>query len=267
MGGDKDEKLYLNDTDGSLLILKLTDFPARYRISSTFADISAILADLQMPRVEGMYDLRYLSVEDFLRERGYSYPKLAKRYQRYTVQTFGFTIFPRPGMKLPLSPPNPANYKSPPTYWTFLGIAPIQIWRIRVFSCALGKIKTTVYNPFGVFPPGTVYLEERWHPRRGISRLIGGLEKVPNSLIIDLDGLYEDALRILEGRIKRGRPRENTVSKAKKFRRDLKEHYWKLANKKQERPNKTEVAKSMGIARSTFYGYLNKPNVRWPPRK
>ncbi|MFL6333055.1 MAG: hypothetical protein ACJ754_06890 [Pyrinomonadaceae bacterium] len=152
-------------------------------------------------------------------------------------------------------------------YWTYLGIAPIQIWRIRVLSCPLGKIKTTVYNPFGVFPPGTVYLEERWHPRRGVSRLIGWLEKVSNSLVMDLDQLYEDALLILEGRIKRGRPRKNKVRMAKKFRRDLKEHYWKLANESQERPNKTEVAESMGIARSTFYARLNKSKVRWPPSK
>lgn len=267
MDGNKDEKLYLNGADGSLMILKLTDSPVRYTIYSTFADISEILADLKMPHIEGIYDLRFLSVEDFFRERGYSYPKLEERFQGYTVQTFGFKIPHRPGMRLPLSPPNPANYKCPPMYWTYFGIAPIQIWRLRVISCPLEKIKTTVYNPFGIFPPGTVYLEERWHPRRGLSRLIGGLEKASNSLIMSLDQLFEDALRILEGRIKRGRPRENTVSKAKKFTRDLKKHYWKLAKKSRQRPSKTAVAESMGIVRSTFYARLNKFKVRWPPSR
>lgn len=266
MADNEDDKIYLNASDGTLLTVRMGVSPLTYMISPSFIDALETLDNLKMPReVYRRYHLRFLSVEDFLRGMDYARPKLDERYRNYTVQTFGLISDYKRGMRLPLPPPDPSQYKCQPMYWTILDLLPIQIWRIRVFSCPLGKVKTSIHNPFGVFPSGTVYVEQRWHPQAGVSRYIGGLEKPPSPPRIGLDQLYEDALRILEGNIKRGRPRGTTEYTRNTFGRDLKKYYRKLWKQNRQRPSKTAVAVKMGISRASLYNYLKLFTVRWPP--
>lgn len=268
MAEPKDGEYCLNFSDGSFIFRMGT--PHYYLFTSTPPGLPDVLYDLKMsPATFGEYDLRFLSVEDFLKDRGRPHPKLSKRYQSYTVQTFGLSACPRPGMKFSFPPPHPSQYKCEPMYWYRLGVLPVQIWRIRVFSCPLEKIKTSIHNPFGLFPPQTVYVEERWHPKAGVTRLIGGLGNAPNYGSVGLEQLYEDALGIMTGYIKRGRPRGTTYYTREQFSTDLKKHYRKVLKETKggsRKPSRAAVALSLGIGISTLYRYMDKFNVHWPSR-
>jgi hypothetical protein len=264
MTANEYDRCYLNADDGTGLVFRLRTLPLHYLVTLNLTSVLELVSDLKMPNdLNGLYDLRFLSVKDFLRERGVPDQKLHRKYQGYTVQTFGSVPRYERGMKLPLPTPDPSQYKSEPKY--FLDLRPTQIWRIRVYPYPPEEIKSSVHNPFGTFPPGTVYVEERWHPETGVSRLIGGLENAPKSSGVRLDELYVDALRILEGGVKRGRPMGSTEIKRIQFVPCLLEAYQTVKKKTGRNPSPKEVAKEMDISRGTFYNYRRRSGISWPP--
>lgn len=266
---NEDDKSYLTAADGTLMVIRFSTSPLRYLVYPKFTSVLEVLDELQLPKHEDdIYDLRFLSVEDYLKERGYSHSKLDERYQNYTVQTFATINRSLRGIHRRLHPPGLPQHIYQPAYRYILEVDPIEVWRKRVLSCPLEKIKTSVYNPFGMTPPGTVYVEERAHPFKNAQTSIGGLENVLNPRWVDLNGLYEDGLRIIKGRVYGSRPGRKPGSQLytpEDFVQELRKHYQLLKNGTGPMPGKKAVARAMVIATSTLYKYLNRYHIRWPP--
>jgi len=174
-------------------------------------------------------------------------------------------------MNLLLHPPGLPQYNYQPVYRD-IDIVPIEVWRKRVFPCPLEDINTSVHNPLGVYPAGMPYVEERYHPRFRHPRVrmsIGGLEEAFKFRRIDLNELYEDALRIINGRVKRvrpGRKPEEVLYTKEEFINDVISYYRLLRDKGDRRPSRESVRQMMGISRTTFYKYRNRFGLRsWPP--
>lgn len=256
-------------------VIRHDDRPPAYAIFPSFPSVSEIVNELNMPKSpDVIYNLCYLSVEDFLNYRGYSHVMGIRICPSYTVELFGLLVrLPedfRFGMTIPL--PDPSLYKSQPRYWTEHGFRPVQIWRLRVLTCPIEDIETNVRSPFGKFPAGTLYFEERWHPLADTKRmLIGGIEKASRSKGIGLGRLHKHALGILGGNldplmsdVKKGRTIGTTYYTAVDFPSALKEAYWRLYEPNRQKPKRLAVAIELKISRSTLRRYLIKFNVPWP---
>ena len=91
MAGNDDNKGYLTADDGILMVVRFSTSPLRYLIYPVFKSVLEVVDELKMPKyTNDIYDLRFLSVEEYLAERGLlPRSKLDSRYQNYTVQTFG----------------------------------------------------------------------------------------------------------------------------------------------------------------------------------
>lgn len=269
MPGNEDDKSYLTAADGTLMVVRFSTAPLRYLIYPNFTSVLEVLDELKLPKYENdIYDLRFLSVEEYLRDWGYVHSKLDERYLNYTVQIFASISRYLRGMNLLLHPPGLPQYNYRPVYRDTLDSLPIEVWRKRVLSCPLEKIKTNVHSPFGVTPLGTVYVEERHYPAKGVQTIIGGLENVLNPRWVNLNELYEDGLRIIQGRvkgIKSGRKRGTLLYTPEDFVYELRKHYQLLKNDTGPMPGKKEIAHAMGISRTTLYEYLNRLHILWPP--
>lgn len=260
-------------------VIRHYDCPPAYAIFPSFPGVSELVNELDMPKSpEVIYNLSYLNVEDFLNYRGYSYVAGIRKCLPYTVELFGLLVkLPEGfcfGMTVHL--PDPSLYKCQPRYWIEHGFRPVQIWRLRVLTCSIEDIETNVSNPFGKFPTGTLYFEERWHPLADTKRmLIGGIEKASKSKGIGLDRLYKDALGILGGSfdplmsdVKKGRRTGTTYYTEVDFPPALKEAYWRLYEQNnRQKPKQIAVANELKISRSTLRRYLIKFNVPWPDVK
>jgi hypothetical protein len=269
MPDNEDDKSYLTAADGTLMLVRFSTSPLRYLIYPKFTSVLEVLDELKLPKYENdIYDLRFLSVEEYLREWGYAHSKLDERYQNYTVQIFASISRYMRGINLLLHPPGLPQYNYQPVYRDLLDIQPIEVWRKRVLSCSLKEIKTSVHNPFGVIPPGTVYVEERAHPFKDVQTIIGGLENVLNPRWVDLNELYEDGLRIIKGRVngpKPGRKPGSQLYTLEDFVQALIENYRLLKKGTGPMPSKKAVAHAMEICRTTLYKYLSRYHIRWPP--
>ncbi len=269
MPDNEDDKSYLTAADGTLMVVRFSASPLRYLIYPKFTSVLEVLDELQLPKHENdIYDLRFLSVEEYLREWGYAHSTLDERYQNYTVQTFATISRSLRGIHRRLHPPDIPQHIYQPAYRYILEVDPIEVWRKRVLSCPFGKIKTSVHNPFGVIPPGTVYVEERVYSSRTVQTIIGGLENVLNPRWVDLNELYEDGLRIIKGRVngpRAGRKPGSQLYTPEDFVQELREHYHLLKDGTGPMPGKKAVARAMGIATTTLYKYLNRYHIPWPP--
>lgn len=274
MAEGEDQSYY--PSEGDPQVIRHENYPPAYVIVPSFPGVSQIITELDMPRESDViYNLSYLSVEDFLNFRGYSYVNDVRRSQSYSVELFGLLVnLPenfRIGMTVPL--PDPSQYKCQPMYWTEHGFRVVQIWRLRIFTCPVEDIETTLFRPFGNLPTGTLYFEERWHPLADMKRkLIGGIETVSKIKGVGLDRFYADALRILGGNfdslnsaVKVGRTRGTTYITATEFPHKLREAYQRLYELKGEKPKQEAVAVELKIGLSTLRRYLINFRVSWPP--
>lgn len=273
MAESENPEPYLSE-DGSP-VLKHRKDPPEYAILLRFPGMSEIVNELGMPKDRDViFNLSYVSVEDFLYHVGYSYLANIRRHQSYTVELFGMLVkLPEvfyPGVKIPL--PDPSQYKCQPRYWWVDGNRPVQIWRLRVLTCPLEDIETSELSPFGKFPPGTLYVEERWHPLADMKKIfIGGLEQASKQRGIGLHRLHKDALRILEGNfepsrgdVKIGRTRGSTYYTPGEFARALGREYKRLYEQNKQKPGRKAVAAALKISVSTLYRYCKNPGVPWP---
>jgi hypothetical protein len=256
-------------------VIRHEDRPPAYAIFPTYPGVSKLITELDMPtESDVIYNLSYLSVEDFLNFRGYSYVNNIRRSQ-YSVELLGLLIkLPENfclGMTVPR--PDPSLYKCEPRYCIEHGFRLVQIWRLRVYTCPLENIETSCCSPFGKFPSGTLYVEERWHPLADTKRrLIGGIETVSKNKGLGLDRFYADALPILEGNfktlksdVKMGRTQGTTYYTATEFPHKLREAYQKLYDLKDEKPKQEAVAVELKIGLSTLRRYLRNLKISWPP--
>lgn len=243
--------------------------PLTYTIFPNFKGAADILSELLMPAgKDRAYSLSFVSVRDFLKYSGCYHHKIAKRFSRYTVETFGLRIkLPTDfdlGMTVPL--PDPYQYKCQPDYWILGGIIPVQIWRLRVLSCPLEDLKTSPSSPFGKLPIGTMYVEERWHPQEDKQRSTHLIGKTSFVQIKRLERFEKDAVRVLEGTFKRGRPQGTKKYTPDQFRDKLKAAYEELFdNETKQSPKQFALAEKLEVSLAAFKRYMNDIGNPKPP--
>jgi hypothetical protein len=251
---------YYPSHGSDIQVARYSSAPPGYNIFSSFAGMRRILNELNMPdKADNVYSLRFYTAAYYLKCLGRSLPKKYDECHKYTVEIFGLRVkLPedfRFGMKVPL--PDPTQYYCAPDYLTEAEISHTQIWRLRIISCSIEEVETRLSNPFGIFPPGTLYFEERWHHQDGKTRLIGGLEPRSGNYGTSLDGFRKNAICILDGYRKPGRPRGTRYFTPSGFRSAVKAHYEELYNPNERQPLPKEVAIKLGISVGTLKNYLD----------
>lgn len=250
-------------------VLRFGVNPLTYTIFPSFKGAEDILSELLMPTgKERAYSLSFVSVRNFLRYSGRYHHKIAKRFSRYTVEAFGLRIkLPTDfdlGMTVPL--PDPSQYKCQPDYWIPGGIIPVQIWRLRVISCPLEDLKTSPSSPFGKLPIGTMYVEERWHPQEDKQKSTHLIGKASLAQIKRLERFEKDAMRILGGTFKLGRPRGTKKYTLDEFRDKLRAAYKILCDgENKQQPKQFALAENIGISLATFKRFMDDIGNPKPP--
>jgi hypothetical protein len=255
-------------TSGNVEVFRFGRNPLTYTISPKFNGVAKILHELQIPTdPDQSYSLSYVSIRNFLKYSGRYYHKIADRYQKYTVETFGLVIKPPPDFNFDTDVPRPdaSQYKCQPFYWTFCGVVLVQVWRLRVLSCPMEDLKMCPSNPFGTFPSGTVYVAERWSPQEERIRFIDWIGKASLSQKKRLT-FYEDAVRIIEGTFKLGRPQGTKKYTKALFRDKLKLAYQELYDEKTNpTPKQFALALKSELSVAAFKNYMNDIGNPKPP--
>lgn len=114
-----------------------------------------------------------------------------------------------------------------------------------------------------VHSPGTrAFVEARWHPERGETVGVVGLEQVTS----EVEGKRAlRGLRLLRQYDDRGRPKGSTLLTREQFRAEVVAAYAALTDLHGHRPAQYEVAAELGISRATLTRYLADYGVPWPP--
>ena len=261
-----EQKCFPNKND--IQVFRYSDVPLGYQIKPTFAGVRQLIQELDMPEdSEAVYYLRIFNGWDFAR---YALRPSLKKYQRYTVETFGLRI-KMPGLSsgdelLPL--PDPAQYKSPPMYWEEYRMILIQVWRVRVFYCPTKLLQTSPSNPFSPYNPDGLYYEECWHPRRGTSWKLGGREHLRDLHITDkINNFFKDAQIVLTGihKPRQKTPKPSGFPDSASFEKEYKDKYFNLLDETGFKPKQETVAKALKICRSTLHNHLTYFKLTWPP--
>jgi hypothetical protein len=267
MAQNDDPECYPN-SGVDVQVLRFAFSPLTYTIFPRFEGIANILHELSIPVGIGhVYNLIFVGVRDFLKYSGRYYHKIPERYRRYTVETFGLRIKLPPNFKLGMNVPLPdsSQYKCQPGYYTFSGIVTVQVWRWRVLSCSVEELKTSTRNPFGNAPLGTMYFEERWHPYAGNQRFAGLIGKASFAQFKRLGRFEEDALRVLDGTFKLGRPRGSKKLTLTEFQDKLRSAYAELHKETKQHPKQFALAERLEIDLSTFKRYMRELGNPKPP--
>lgn len=245
-----------------ILVLRYRDNPPAYAIKARFEGISELIRELGSPHaVNRIYCVRFSRVDELL-----TTPDLHTRFKNYSVERFGLNIgiFASVNKLKPLIRDS-AGFISQPSYWHERPNYLIQVWRTRVYASPISNIRTSLDKPLGVPNPFEMYLEERWHPTRGKDRYLHWLEHRHrnNSKV---DQFRRDALLILQGARKRGRPLgTKAYNTREQFLLDYVEAYSTVARRTMGKPTQYLVVLEMEISVSALQRFLKEFDVPWPP--
>jgi hypothetical protein len=254
----------------NIQVYKEHDDPIIYTIYPSFDGIKGTVREFGLPdEPDTIYASILFNSGRFLKHGRAN----SKRRRNYVIEEFGLRIGPTimpptdpdqlPVVKAPPLP-DPLRYKCQPRYWRLFGGSHLlQVWRTRVFFCAADSIQTTVAHPLSPEVPHEIYFEERWHPRRGRRRFMGGLENRSKLKGLDVNRCYREALRILTHERRKTGPIEEAGPEA--FERRIKKAYSTLYGSESRRPSQEAVAQEMLISRKTLRKYLDLFGIDYPP--
>jgi hypothetical protein len=159
-----------------------------------------------------------------------------------------------------------AQYKTQPIYWTYRPGYIVQVWRLRLFPCTTTGIRTSLLNPLSPAASAMAYLEECWHPRRGFSLSLNGLEQLSDSQIPTFIQFTQDALQIMRRAKRSGRPPwSGEYQSSKEFIMKYKAAYLDVKHKMGHKSIQPAVALKLGICTATLRKYIKKSETKWPP--
>jgi hypothetical protein len=240
------------------------DRPRVYLMYTRFEPARALANELGMPVDEGA---RYIVCHytGALFKRG---DKRYEKYKKYSLEIFGLAVdFPSPTPD-PLPPrvplPDPAPYKSEPTYYWWNGFDLVQVWRRRVFLCPVEELHSSLAEPLSPREPQTLFMEERWHPGAADRRVtVGGPDHITTRMTV-LNRFQTDAFGILNYQNRKGRKRGSKKFRSKEaFIKAGRKAYGDYMDFLGERPNQLQLAIKMGISESSFNNYMNEYELVW----
>jgi hypothetical protein len=260
---DFEQRCYPNASD--IKVFRYRDSPPAYQIWGGFDGVKQLIEELGAPNhVNKIYCVRLSSAEEFFKAG--SLP--SKRFLNYSVERFGLRIeaFPEVESKGRVQPliKDSTLYLTQPSYWYERSDYLIQVWRIRVFASPVDSIHTSLSNPLTSTKPLRMYFEECWHPNRGKARSLHWLKSRNSNS--ESDRFKEDALRILDGVKRKGRPPgtkklivpDEFIIRYEKACKEI---------KRTGQLNQDLVAYEMGISTSTLYRRLKDHHLSWRLKK
>jgi len=244
-------------------VFRYRDQPAAYQISGRFDGIRPLIEQLGGPKLDNAtYCVRWSSPAELFKPNALP----AKRFQNYSVERFGLRIQPFPvgdsRSKLSGDIKDSKLFLSQPLYWFERSDYLVQVLRTRIFSIPVSAIRSTLSHPVSLLTM-QMYIEERWHSRRGKARSLHWLEPRDRSKS-EVDQFKRDAVRILDGVERIGRPPgTGKLQSRDKFTPAYREAYLRV----EQRGEATHelVAHEMEISLSTFNRRLNKFDLTFPP--
>lgn len=242
-------------------VFRYRDDPPAYAIKARFKGILELIKELRSPNAANrIYCVKISGVEEILKTRN-----LPPRFKNYTVERFGLKISTSTSQanvgKLKPLIQDSAVFVSQPLYWHERPNFLIQVWRTRIFACPITHLHPSVSEPLSLPRPFKMYFEERWHPTRGKERYLHWVEHHHrnNSKI---EQFRRDALRIIEGVPRRGRPiGTKRYNNREDFIREYRLAYLAAAQESEGSPSQELVAYKMHISKSTLQRRLSEFNI------
>jgi hypothetical protein len=256
-----EERCYPNSTYTK--VFRYRDEPPAFQISGFFEGIWPLVKELDAPtHHNAIYCVRLMSPAELLPRNSV----LSKSPENYCVEKFGLRIepFPQRNREGKIIAPVGKAYKFviPPTYWSERSDYVIQVLRTRVFACPITSIRPSLAEPVSG-RHWAMYLEESWHPTRGKRRSLHWAEP-RNHIKSTVDQFKKDALRILDGAKRLGRPLgTKKFSSRDEFMLKYKEACLKV--RRQGEVGLQPVADEMEISLSTLNRRLVEHDLKSPP--
>ena len=110
-----------------------------------------------------------------------------------------------------------------------------------------------------------VYVDRLWHPERGFSMAMFGLENVRAKDRIKEGRRALNGAALIEMDERRGRPPGSYKISSENFPQQVIKSYEEYKREYQERPSQKELAEVMFISESTLYRQLKRHHLPWPP--
>lgn len=259
---DHERRCYPSDNDVQVFLAR--DRPRVYFMYARFEPARALAEELGMPVDEGA---RYIVCHytGALFKRG---DERYEQYKKYSLEIFGLAVglpSPPPDPFPPRVPlPDPAPYKSEPTYYWWNGFSLVQVWRRRVFPCPVEELRSSLAEPLSPREPQTLFMEERWHPSAADRHVTGGGPAKVTMRLTALNRFQADAFGILDYQNRKGRKRGSKIFRTKEaFLKAARKAYGEYVDFLGECPNQLQLAEQMEIAESTFYNYMNEHELIW----
>jgi hypothetical protein len=260
---ENERRFYLNI--GDTPVLQFGTKPPAYIIHSNFQGLRDLLLELDMPE-----DPRHVYCSKLFRGIDIRYKKRRyEKFQNYSAEIFGL-LLTLPGVtSYDLRDQilhEKSQYKCQPRYWASRSEHIVQIWRLRLFSCAVTNIHTSISNPLSPSAPKVVYLEECWHSRRETKLALNGLEHLADSKISPFIQFAGDALRVIGKTKKAGRPTwSGRYQSPEEFSTAYRGAYFDLLLETGDKPKQQAVANRLQIGLSTLKNYIRDSGDKWPP--
>jgi hypothetical protein len=245
----------------NIQVFRYRDDPPAYEIRAGYEGVRQLILELSAPaHFNRTYCVRLSRGDDFFKR---SEPS-SKRFLNYSIERFGLKIPIKNDKKPPIK--DSLIYISQPSYWTEPDGYLIQVWRTRIFALPVDRIRTSLSNPLSLPRPLELYFEEIWHPTKGKQRSVHWIEHRHHNQS-KIERFRRDALLILEGIKKRGRPLgTKKYSNRDEFTRDYKEAYQKVIRADEDHVSQKAVVSNMNdISLKTFLRRLEEYELSWPP--
>jgi hypothetical protein len=259
---DYERSWYPNVNDKQVYLAR--DRPRVYLINARFEPARVLAVELGMPIDEGTHYLVCHYTGALFKRGNARY----ENYKKYSLEIFGLSVdLPSPPLdplpwRVPL--PDPALYKTEPTYYWWNGFSLVQVWRRRVFPCPVEELRSSLAEPLSPREPQTLFMEERWHPDATDRRVtVGGPDHIATRMTA-LNRFQTDAFGILNYQNRKGRKRGSKKFRSKEaFIKAGRKAYGDYMDLMGERPNQLQLADQMGISEASFYNYMNEHQLIW----
>jgi len=259
---DFEQRCYPNASD--IQVFRYRDQPPAFQISGAFEGIWPLVKQLDAPTYHNaIYCVRLMSAVELLPSNSI----LSIGPENYSVERFGLRIepFPQRNREGKVTAPVGKAYKFliPPTYWSERSDYVIQVLRTRVFACPITSIRPSLSTPVSQ-RTSAMYLEESWHPNKGKARSLHWSEP-RNPKISTVDQFKKDALKILDGAKKQGRPLgTKSFNSKEEFTPRYRRAYVKVL-RRDGKAGHESVAEELDLSLSTFNRRLVEYELKFPP--
>lgn len=239
--------------DGRVAVYQIPVEQPRFIILSNYPLLRQVLWDLGMPNVpQAIYYSCFLGGGDYTNTTGETY----RKSQLFTVELFGRFL----DSVVPEDVERELPKRWQPNFWNDSTCEDVAIWRTRVYSQPLTRLRLAPPQPMSPYSPSFPYLERRWVPARDRDvLLLGGLEGFSGGFSL-LNKFYQRASSILYGAPARwGR----VPMDATEFYKVVVRVHNKLWIRDGIKPGQKQVALEMGLNLNTFRSRWKKTEANW----